>query len=239
MAVPPQPPQGAAVRVSVIIPTINEAEGIGKVLDGIPPMQGLEVLVVDGNSTDGTQQIAEGRGARVITEPRKGYGRAYRTGFDQAQGTFIATLDGDCTYPAERIPALIAQLEAEHLDFITGDRLAQLRPEAMSGKHRLGNWLLSTTMRVLHRVKVHDSQSGMWVFRRSILARIELTADGMPLSEEIKIECFKRPGIAAKEVPIDYRIREGEVKLASWADGKRNLLFLFSKRVRPIPKERR
>jgi hypothetical protein len=69
----------------------------------------------------------------------------------------------------------------------------------------------------------------MWVFRRDILNQIELTSDGMPLSEEIKIEAWKK-GLKAKEIPVQYRRRKGEVKLQSWRDGYKNLLFIFTKR---------
>src|SRR6267142_1322844 len=118
-------------KVSVVIPTLNEGDSIGAVIDEIPKGV-LEILVVDGNSKDGTQEIARGKGARVVVEPRKGYGRAYKTGFLEAKGEIIATLDGDLTYPASRIGEFAALLEREGPDFITCDRLSTLRKEAMS-----------------------------------------------------------------------------------------------------------
>jgi hypothetical protein len=99
---------------------------------------------------------------------------------------------------------------------------------AMRTKHRVGNWVLSTATRLLFRVRVRDSQSGMWVFRRAVLDVIELESLGMAMSEEIKIEAFRKA--RAKEVPITYRVRIGEVKLNSWRDGLGNLKFLFRKR---------
>ncbi|MEM2870389.1 MAG: glycosyltransferase family 2 protein [Thermoplasmata archaeon] len=224
-------PQGRAPEVTVIIPTINEEEGIARVLDSIPGFPGpdIEVLVVDTNSTDRTREIAMEKGARVIQEPRRGYGRAYKTGFEHAQGDVIVTLDADGTYPAEEIPRLVGTLRRENLDFITCDRLSRLEKGAMSAKHRLGNWILTTFMNLLFRTGLRDSQSGMWVFRRSVLEKLELTSDGMAFSEEIKIEAVKK-GLRVREVPIAYRPRLGEVKLRSWADGRRNLAFLFSKR---------
>ena len=220
-----------APDVTVIIPTINEEAGIGLVLDSIPrvPDLGIEVLVVDTSSTDRTRDIAREKGARVIEEPRRGYGRAYKTGFENAGGEVIVTLDADGTYPAEEIPRLVAMLRSEGLDFITCDRLSGLERGAMSAKHRLGNWILTTAMNLLFRTGLKDSQSGMWVFRRSILDRLELKSDGMALSEEIKIEAVRK-GLRVREVPIPYRPRLGEVKLRSWADGRKNLAFLFYKR---------
>jgi glycosyltransferase involved in cell wall biosynthesis len=216
-------------RTSVVIPTLNEGKSIGGVLDEIPEGV-LEVLIIDGNSADDTQDIARAKGARVIVEPRKGYGRAYKTGFLAAKGDFIATLDGDLTYPADRIGELADRLVKEGLDFITCDRLSTLRKEAMSGLHRLGNSVLSIATRILFRVPIRDSQSGMWVFRRELLKDITLTSDGMPLSEELKIEAFRARKGRCLETPIDYRVRVGEAVLSSWKDGRKNLMFLIGKR---------
>jgi len=216
-------------RTSVVIPTLNEGLSIGAVLDELP--QGLlEVLIVDGNSADATQDIARSKGARVIIEPRKGYGRAYKTGFLAAKGEFIATLDGDLTYPAERVGELVERLHREGLDFITCDRLSTLRKEAMSRKHRFGNFVLSLTSRILFGVPVKDSQSGMWVFRRDVLRDLTLTSDGMPFSEELKVEAFRARRGRCLELPIEYRVRVGEAVLSTWRDGWRNLSFLFKKR---------
>jgi glycosyltransferase involved in cell wall biosynthesis len=222
-------PESLVARTSVVIPTLNEGASIGAVLDELPKGV-LEVLIVDGNSTDGTQETCRAKGARVIVEPRKGYGRAYKTGFLAARGDFIATLDGDLTYPAPRIPEFLAMLEARGLDYLTCDRLTTLRAEAMSRKHRFGNFVLSTTMRVLFRVPVKDSQSGMWVFRREILKDLTLTSDGMPFSEEFKIEAYRARRGRCAEPTIDYRVRVGEAVLSSWRDGRKNLTFLFAKR---------
>jgi glycosyltransferase involved in cell wall biosynthesis len=224
---PEAPPELA--RTSVVIPTLNEGASIGQVLDELPKGL-LEVLIIDGNSKDGTQETARAKGARVIVEPRRGYGRAYKTGFLAAKGDFIATLDGDLTYPAPRIGELVGLLVAKDLDLITCDRLTTLRREAMSLKHRFGNFVLSVTARVLFRVPIKDSQSGMWVFRREILQDLTLTADGMPFSEELKVEAFRARRGRCKEVPIDYRVRVGEAVLSTWRDGLSNLAFLWKKR---------
>ncbi len=222
------------MKASIIIPTMNEEASIGEVLDAVNKSMSdytreYEILVVDTNSKDRTVEIAKSKGAKIIDEPRRGYGRAYKTGFENAKGDFIATLDADCTYPAEDIPRIMRMLEEENLDFITCDRLTMLDNGVMSAKHRLGNWVLKASTNFLFRMKIKDSQSGMWVFRRQILGKIELKSDGMPLSEEIKIEAWRK-GLKAKEVPIEYRRRKGEVKLQSWRDGFKNLFFIFKKR---------
>jgi glycosyltransferase involved in cell wall biosynthesis len=230
--------------LSLVIPSLNEEEGIGAVLDEVPrealAKEGwdVEVLVVDGESVDRTRDIAKAKGARVIIEPRKGYGRAYKTGFKHARGEVIATADADLTYPVEDLPRFLHLLESEGLDFLTTDRFAELQDGAMRPKHKFGNWVLTTAAKVLFWRNIRDSQSGMWVFRRTVLDKLTLTADGMPFSEEIKVEAFRHPELKCREVPIKYRVRVGEVKLNSWSDGMENLLFLLRKRfgfTRPEP----
>ena len=213
---------------------MNEERSIGLVLDEVKVAMGSrdhEILVVDTNSKDRTREIAASKGAVVVDEPRRGYGRAYKTGFEKSSGEVIATLDADLTYPASDIPSLVDMLESRDLDFITTNRFARMQKGAMGAKHRFGNWVLSTTMRLLFGAKLRDSQSGMWVFRKSILPSLRLESEGMSMSEELKVEAFRKA--RAAEVPITYRPRIGEVKLSSWKDGLGNLRFLFRKRFRP------
>jgi glycosyltransferase involved in cell wall biosynthesis len=211
---------------------MNEEKSVGLVIEEVRSAfkgkREIEILIVDTNSKDRTREIASSLGAVVVDEPRRGYGRAYKTGFERSRGTVIATLDADLTYPASDLLRMVEMLETQDLDFITTDRFANMQEGAMGAKNRLGNWVLSTVTRLLFGVKVHDSQSGMWVFRRSVLDSIVLESDGMAMSEEIKIEAFRKA--KALEVPITYRVRVGEVKLNSWRDGLGNLKFLFKKR---------
>ena len=100
----------------------------------------------------------------------------------------------------------------------------------MSFKHKFGNWVLSLTTSILFLRWVRDSQSGMWVFKRSILEKIRLDSDGMPFSEEIKVEAIKHPQLTFDEIPVMYSSRLGEIKLQPYRDGIRNLAFLFRKR---------
>lgn len=151
-------------KLSVVIPTMNEERSIGMVIDDVRKAIGqsrpLEILVVDTDSKDRTRAIATEKGALVIDEPRRGYGRAYKTGFEKATGDFIVTLDADMTYPANEIPALLEMLESKGLDFITTNRFAKMEKGAMSAKHRFGNWVLSATTRILFRVRIKDRRAG-------------------------------------------------------------------------------
>ncbi|TMA02655.1 MAG: glycosyltransferase family 2 protein [Methanobacteriota archaeon] len=219
---------------------MNEEASIGRVIDEVRKALGprlLEILVVDTDSRDRTREIATAKGARVIPEPRRGYGRAYKTGFHEARGTYIATLDADLTYPADRLPDFLAALETDRADFVSGDRMSHLGGEAMSGMHRIGNAMLNAAFRLLYRARIRDSQSGMWAFRRSILPRLYLVHDGMAFSEELKIEAI-RNGFRFFEIPVDYRVRVGDKKIRSTSDAVKNLIWLARKRFGWHPKPR-
>ena len=114
------------VHVTVVIPTRNEEAAIVDTIRSVPNdgwCEKLDFLIIDGNSSDKTRELAEQEGATVYLEPRRGYGRAYRTGFAMAPGEIIVTMDADCTYPGEEVPGLVKKLVEEKLEFITCDRL--------------------------------------------------------------------------------------------------------------------
>jgi len=224
------------------MPTLNEEKGVGKTIDSIKKDISkknnweLEIAIIDGLSKDKTQEIAKKRGAKIILEKRRGYGRAYKTGMSKATGDIIVTGDADATYPFNRIHKYIQLLLDEDLDFITTDRFAELKHGSMSVKHAFGNVVLASALRILFFINIRDSQSGMWIFKKEALKKIQPLEDfndGMPFSEEIKIEMFTAKNIKAKEIPSTLSSREGEVKLESFKDGYRNLKFLFKKRITP------
>lgn len=239
------------MKATLIVPTLNEAASIAEVIRRFrraaeeanrsrfraDPID-WEILVVDGASTDGTADIAAREGARVLAEPRRGYGRAYKTGLAAAAGEVIATADGDLTYPVETVPELTERLLRDGIDFLSGDRLAWVNRRSMTTEHRIGNWLLNLFLSIAYHRFVRglpqrtllDSQSGFWVFRRSVLEKVHVEADGMAFSEELKIEAIVR-GLKFVETPIHYGERFGPPKLRSWRDGVKNLLFLLEKRL--------
>jgi dolichol-phosphate hexosyltransferase len=217
------------LRVTIVIPCLNEEEGIQKVLNEVPSFVD-EIIVVDNGSTDHTAEIARKMGARVISELHRGYGRAYKSGFAQATGDIIITLDGDHSYPVDALSYLIEAFMHCRVGFLSASRLPVLSESAMSTKHKIGNRILSFVMSILFFRWINDSQSGMWVFRRNALERMNLTSDGMAFSEEIKIEAITKKEIGFREIFISYSQRVGEIKLMPWRDGFHNLLFLFRKR---------
>jgi len=216
-------------RITVIIPCLNEEQGIEQVLRRMPSFVD-QVIVVDNNSTDRTAEVAASFGAEVIREHVRGYGRAYKKGFAHATGDVIVTLDGDHSYPPDAISYLLEAFRHLEADFLNASRFPVRDPRAMSLKHKIGNLVLSLAMSLLYSRWVSDSQSGMWVFKRSILKDMKLEADGMAFSEEIKIEALRNPRIRFVEISIQYSSRLGEIKLNPWRDGLHNLWFLVKKR---------
>jgi dolichol-phosphate hexosyltransferase len=216
-------------KITVVIPCLNEEQGVEQVLRRMPEFVD-QVIVVDNGSTDRTSEVARGFGAEVIREDVRGYGRSYKRGFRDATGDIIVTLDGDHSYPPDAISYLIEAFLHLDVDFLNASRFPVRDPKAMSFKHKIGNLVLSLAMSVLYFRWVRDSQSGMWVFRRSILEHMTLESDSMAFSEEIKIEALKDSRIRFREIPVQYSSRLGEIKLNPWRDGFYNLWFLAKKR---------
>lgn len=225
--------------LSVVVTLLNEEGSVEELyrrtvtaLDGRP----FELIFVDDGSNDGSLELLTGLAAtdphvRVV-EFRKNFGQtaAMSAGIQHATGDVIVTLDGDHSYPVDAISYLLAAFEHLDCDFLNASRFPVRDRRAMSFKHKCGNWILSLTTSVLFFRWVRDSQSGMWVFRRSILPKIRLESDGMAFSEEIKVEVIKRRDLRFEEIPVMYSSRLGEIKLNPWRDGFRNLAYLFRKR---------
>lgn len=224
--------------ISIVIPALNEKDGIGRTIESIPTKElasmgyEVEIVVVDNGSSDGTGEEARKAGAQVISEPRRGYGRAFKAGFTHAKGDIIATVDADATYPVEGIPRLVGILTQEKLDFLTTNRFALMEKDAMSFRNKLGNTILSLTVRLLFGLNMRDPESGMWVFRKGILAKLRLGSNIWPFSHELKLEACYFNRCRWKEVPIQYRVRTGKTKLLSgWKVGFTDLFHIIKKRV--------
>lgn len=222
--------------ISIVIPALNEEQAIGNVIKEIPIKElkaigyDTEILVIDNGSKDKTAHIARSNGAKVIIQPVRGYGNAYKAGFANASGDIIATGDADMTYPFSILPSVIKMIENDGYEFINTDRLTTLNPEVMEGSHIIGNKLLTTFTKNLFRWPFVDSQSGMWIFKRYIWQHLNVQSSGMPFSQELKIEAYVR-GFKCAEIPIEYRIRVGEVKLSTVKDGIGNIKHLVKKRI--------
>ncbi len=222
--------------IYVILPALNEELTVGKVIDEIP-RQTLEsegyqvdILVVDGNSSDRTGQIARERGVWVIIEPRRGKGRAVRTALAKVRADFIFMLDADYTYPATYIPDMLKILK----DFpvVIGSRLKGKREKGAIGRLNLiGNYLLTWLANILYRTKISDLCTGYWGFRGEVIPHINLLSEGFQLEAELLTQ-FAKKGYAIAEIPIHYRRREGKAKLSGLKDGIKIGWMLIARRFR-------
>jgi glycosyltransferase involved in cell wall biosynthesis len=218
------------VLVSIVIPCLNEAESIVQCVTAAQRVldeHGLsgEVLVVDNASEDGSATLARLAGARLVEEPRRGYGSAYLAGFEAAKGDYIVMIDADLTYDFEEIPRFIRELQSG-AELVMGNRMESVQPGAMSMLSRIGNPLLSGFLNLLFRTPVRDAHCGMRAIRRDVLPELALQATGMELASEMVIRAARR-GLEIRELPIALHPREGESKLSPFRDGWRHLRLML------------
>ena len=218
-------------RVSVVLPCLDEAETVAacvlKAFD-VLDREGLEgeVIVVDNGSVDGSAELAQAAGARVVHEPRRGYGSAYLAGFSAASGDYIVMADSDLTYDLDDLPRFLAELD-DGAQLVMGDRMDNIQPGAMVWLHRyVGNPVLAALLNLLFQAGVHDPHCGMRAFRREVLPALDLRTTGMEFASEMVIRAAKE-GLAIRELPIAYHPRQGESKLSRFRDGWRHLRFLL------------
>jgi len=204
--------QNKRMLVSIIIPALNEAESIGEVLRKIPVGFAAEVLVVDGGSEDGTPEIATAAGARVIREPRLGYGRACATGASKAVGNLVIFMDGDGADDPGYLPQLVAPLENGMADLVLGSRLlGKVQKGAMPWHQYAGNWLSAQLIRRLYRLPITDLSPFRAVFREKLQAlQMQEMTYGWPTEmivkaarqnwriQEIQVACHPRLGGKSK-----------------------------------------
>ena len=228
------PAAGAApgeILVSVVIPCLNEEDNIERcvrVALEVMDAHGLagEVIVADNASQDRSAELAAAAGARVVHEPRRGYGSAYLAGFNAALGRYIVMADADLTYDFKEIPRFVEELE-QGAELVMGDRMGNIQPGAMPWLHRyVGNPVLTGVLNLFFRTGVSDAHCGMRGLRRDVLPRLDLRTTGMEFASEMVIRAAKER-LDIREFPIEYHPRGGESKLASWRDGWRHLRFLL------------
>ena len=224
-------PATTDVRVSVVIPCLNEAENIEQCVHrALAAMKGAgirgEVVVADNDSDDASAELARAAGARVVHEPRRGYGSAYMAGFAAALGTYVVMADADLTYDFAEIPRFVANLD-DGADLVMGDRMDNIEPGAMPWLHRyVGNPVLSGILNLFFKTGIRDAHCGMRALRRDVLPRLDLRSTGMEFASEMVIRAGKEK-LDIREFPIHYHPRGGESKLSTFRDGWRHLRFLL------------
>jgi len=220
------------IEVSVVMPCLNEAPSIGRCVDkaraalAAAGVKG-EVVVADNGSDDGSAEIARAHGARVVSEPQRGYGSAYQCGIEAARGTYIVIGDADDTYDFSEIDRFVEPLRNGY-EFVIGNRFrGAMESGAMPRLHRyVGNPILSAVLRRMFKTSIGDAHCGMRGFTREAYARMELQTTGMEFASEMVIHAA-RAGLKMLEIPVDYKRRVGESKLRTFRDGWRHLRFMF------------
>ncbi len=226
------------MKVSVVIPALNEEGIVGKTIKTIPVEEikeagyELEIIVVNNNSTDNTAKEAEDAGAEVILETNRGYGNAYLRGFKEATGDIIIMGDADGTYPLEQSMDFINYIVEDGSDFVIGSRFdGTIEEGAMPALHQyIGNPALTKMLNILFHANYSDTHCGMRAFTREALDKMNLTAPGMEFAIEMVIEAAEN-NLNIKEVPIHYRKRGGgEAKLNSFNDGWRHISYMLKRK---------
>jgi glycosyltransferase involved in cell wall biosynthesis len=207
------------VRVSVIIPTHNEAQAIELVLADLPSDLMTEVIVVDSNSNDGTAEIAARLGARVIKEPRRGYGRACLTGLAEAKSPDVVVfLDGDYSDRPSELPILLAPIVEGRADITLGSRLKRRRTAGALPWHQaFGNRLAATLIRLLYGLEITDL-GPFRAGRADVLRALALEEPTYGWAVEMILK-GALAGFRIVEVPVSYHPRIGKSKISGTLKG--------------------
>jgi len=220
------------IEVSVVLPCLNEQGTIGiciKKINEVFHQQRItgEIIVVDNGSTDKSKEIAESQGAKVISEPRRGYGAAYLRGLREIKGQYVVMGDSDDTYNFYAIPKLLKPLN-EGYDFVIGSRFkGKMQKGAMSWSHRyIGNPILSGICRLFFHTRLSDIHCGMRAFTKDAYHKMRLRSLGMELATEMVVAALQK-NLKIYEIPIDYHPRKGESKLNPLSDAWRHIRFML------------
>ncbi len=207
------------MKVCVIVPVYNEQDAVSMVVKGLAPHFANEIIVVDNGSTDDTAARAREAGARVVKEPRRGYGSACLAGLMAAnEADVVVFLDGDNSDDPAELPRLLGPIKSEQADFVIGSRLSgSLEPSAMAPHARLGNWMIARFIRSVYKIRITDIGS-FRAARRDLLLSLgmEEMTYGWPVEMLVKAA---RQGARIVEVPVSYRRRIGASKVSGTVKG--------------------
>lgn len=225
-------------RVAVLVPCLDEALTVEKVVrDFLRELPGATVYVYDNGSSDDTARIAEGAGAVVRREKRRGKGFVLARMLDEVDAELYVLVDGDDTYAAESVHALLAPVREGRADMAVGDRLSAFDAGSFRPAHHFGNRLVASTINLAFGSKLRDVMSGLRVFHRELVERVPVVSRGFEIETALTLQCLHRDMVIV-EVPIPYRGRpEGShSKLRTLHDGARVLITIADvlKAYRPL-----
>jgi glycosyltransferase involved in cell wall biosynthesis len=221
--------------ITVCMPCRNEGSHLVDVVKEIPEYVD-EIIIVSNKSTDDTVEIAKHLRVRVIEDDRTlngiGYGFAYQTGILAATGDYVVCLDADGTYPSEKIGEMVEYMEAHNVDFISGTRYpVDANTNKIPFKLKLGVFVLNWEVFFLYGIRIHDTLSGMWVFKRSIIPQLDIKPGhwigDWNESPQIKINAARNPNVKFEEYHITQRVRMGQTKQNYFKTGFGHLFWIF------------
>lgn len=226
------------LSIAVIIPCLNEAQTIGKVVSDVKAvLPNAQIYVYDNGSTDATVEVADAAGATVRLEPQKGKGRALRTAFREIEAQLFITVDGDDTYAVDQLPTMIQMLHEQRLDMIVGNRLKQKISHSRLG-HYWGNQLFSKIISHLFTVEVKDPFSGLRVMTARFVKSFPSVSKGFEVETELTVHAYDLDA-GFKEMEVDYRLRpeNSHSKLNTVIDGAKILFKVLGlyQLKKPLP----
>jgi dolichol-phosphate hexosyltransferase len=209
-----------SVDVCILIPTLNEAATIGQLIRDFKKEGFSNILVIDGNSKDGTGKIAVAEGAKVVIQTGKGKGQAMIQAFGLIESSYVVMVDGDGTYLAREAPSLLEPLLEHRADHVIGNRLENYSSGAFTRLNLLGNRLINMFFDLAYGTHLKDILSGYRAFTLQSVRELELNKTGFEIETEISVECVLK-GQNVEEVPVTYlpRNEKGATKLNPLKDG--------------------
>jgi glycosyltransferase (TIGR04182 family) len=214
--------------VCVLIPTLNEEESIGSVIEEFKTLGFENILVVDGHSTDGTVSRAEDAGAHVILQSGTGKGKALKEVFALIKEDYILLIDGDGTYLPSEADLLLQPLKSDSADHVVGNRFGRLKGGALRRLNLIGNKLINRFFVLIYGVQLEDILSGYRAFTSKGVRQLDLSTPGFEIESEMTIESVKK-GLRITEVPITYlpRAKGTRTKLNPLRDGLSIILTIY------------
>ncbi|MDD2613295.1 MAG: S-layer glycoprotein N-glycosyltransferase AglJ [Methanosarcina sp.] len=223
--------------VCILIPTLNEASTIGQIIKDFRQEGFSNILVIDGNSKDGTDQIAEAEGARVVIQIGKGKGQAMIQAFGLIESSYVVMVDGDGTYLAREARSLLKPILEGRADHVIGNRLENYSPGAFTKLNLVGNRIINLFFDVAYGADLKDILSGYRAFTLESVRELELNKTGFEIETEISVECILKKQ-RVEEVPITYlpRNEKGATKLNPLKDGFRigSTIYRLAKVYNPM-----
>ncbi len=215
------------MRVGILIPALNEEASIGEVIEGFSKMGYDRILVIDGNSTDRTREIAKEKGAEVIVQTGKGKGQAVREAFQYMDDDVVVMIDADGTYLPEDVERILEPIRRGVAEHVIGNRLENFEKGAFTRLNLLGNKIINFFFRMLYGVNLHDILSGYRALTKDVYKSVLIQKEGFEVETEITVETIAN-GFRIAEVPVYYRKRAGRTKLNPFFDGYRIIKTVYS-----------